>query len=130
MRITREVLEYTGACEEERERFLRIWPDGLELTRENLARVRKRDFHIWLPGADLSEMDLSGMNLTGATLAGANLSGANVTSTDLSHADLAGAYLLETDLSRTNLYWAYLSGADLTGTILGDWELSPDGYIR
>jgi hypothetical protein len=115
MKITREILKYIGACRYEREKFLRIWPDGLELTRENLALVKKYELQIWLPGADLRMMDLSGLDLSGAELTGVGLSGT----------DLYGACLIDANLSGANL-----SGSDLTGANLGDWERGPDGYAR
>jgi len=91
-----------------------------------------------LAGADLSEMDLTGINLDGADLtdaelfqtdlSSANLKMARLEKADLSGADLSGAAmyktglreacLIEAKLVGSDLREADLSGSDLRGTIL------------
>jgi hypothetical protein len=81
--INESTLLYNGTCPKERERFVKEFPDGLELTVENIALARSRGFDIWLPGAYLHSMDLSGANLRGADLTGADLSNADLSGTNL-----------------------------------------------
>jgi hypothetical protein len=76
-----------------------------------------------LHSADLSDADLSGANLGGADLHSADLSGANLRGADLRRADLSGANLRCADLSRANLGDADLSDADLNGADLRDADL-------
>ena len=61
-----------------------------------------------LAGADMSELDLSGIKLVGLNMKGADLHGSN-----LSHAILAGA-----DMSEVNLTNAHLDKARIAGTSL------------
>jgi hypothetical protein len=63
-----------------------------------------------LSGANLSGVDLSNKNLTGTILTYANLSGANLNGVDLSNKNLSGVNLTGVDLSNK----------DLSGTILKD----------
>ncbi len=89
--------------------------------------------------ADFLRANLSGANLSGANLSGANLSGANFEGANLSKAGLRGANFTVTnlkgaDLSHTNLWDAHfgnlnagyvdLSGANLSNTQLGGVDLS------
>jgi uncharacterized protein YjbI with pentapeptide repeats len=68
-----------------------------------------------VPFADLTNCDLSGMNLAGVNLYDAELSGANLSGTNLSGANLGGA-----DLTGANLTGAILDNADLfTSTLIG-----------
>lgn len=66
-----------------------------------------------LENANLSQADLSGINLSQA-----NLRGANLTETNLSEADLSGADLQGANLNQTNLRDANLSGSDLRQAVL------------
>ena len=70
-----------------------------------------------LAGADLSEMDLAGINLgeadlTDAELFGSDLSGANLKMAKLTKADLAGAVLRGAALYKAQLADACLIEAD------------------
>jgi uncharacterized protein YjbI with pentapeptide repeats len=49
--------------------------------------------------ADLSDADMSGVNLSAADLSGADMSGVNLRDANLSGADLSGANLSDADLS-------------------------------
>ena len=73
--------------------------------------------------ADLSNANLSGVNLMNynlrfADLSGANLSDANLECINLNHADLSDAILTNVNLELSDLVYADLSGADLTGANL------------
>jgi hypothetical protein len=72
-----------------------------------------------LAGADLSRLNLRGVNLSEFDLSNANLSGANLYEADLTDADLSGA-----DLSNANLSDAVLTGCDLRGARLDGADLS------
>lgn len=87
-----------------------------------------------LTNTDLSGVDLSGKNLAFVCLNGANLIDANMTGTCLMGArlvaaclvntNLTGADLTEASLSHANLFGADLSGAILTRTILSATDMS------
>lgn len=87
-----------------------------------------------LTNTDLSGVDLSGKNLAFVCLSGANLNDANMTGTCLMGArlvaaclvntNLTGADLTEASLSYANLFGADLSGAILTRTILSATDMS------
>ena len=87
-----------------------------------------------LTNTDLSGVDLSGKNLAFVCLNGANLMDANMTGTCLMGArlvaaclvntNLTGADLTEASLSYANLFGADLSGAILTRTILSATDMS------
>jgi uncharacterized protein YjbI with pentapeptide repeats len=73
-----------------------------------------------VPGPDLRDAILSGLNLSSLDLRGALLDGADLSQTDLSRTSLAnahltGAILRGADLREANLVDADLRGADLTG---------------
>ncbi|MBI4962392.1 MAG: pentapeptide repeat-containing protein [Desulfomonile tiedjei] len=79
---------------------------------------------------DLSEAELSGVNLargslSGARLSGSNLRSANLMGADLTGARLCGASLASADMSRAVLYKANLAGADLSeanlAMVQGGW---------
>jgi uncharacterized protein YjbI with pentapeptide repeats len=70
------------------------------------------------PGCDLSDADLTGINLTYADLSKANLSGANLVGVQLGQANLAGANLAGADLTGAKLYMTNLTGANLSGARL------------
>jgi uncharacterized protein YjbI with pentapeptide repeats len=77
---------------------------------------------IHLDGANLQEVNLSGLRLDEVHVDGADLRGA-----DLSHSVLHGAWLNEANLSEANLSNAGLSGARFIRTILRNANLS-DAY--
>ena len=71
---------------------------------------------------DLSEANLSHLELQGADLRGARLSGAFLGGADLSGANLRGVFLGEASLSETNLNGADLCDADLSeATMCRTW---------
>ena len=65
-----------------------------------------------LSGSDLSQADLSGIDLRKAGFGGTDLRGAQITEADLDHADLRGANLSQANLSGTDL-----SNSDMHGVI-------------
>lgn len=67
---------------------------------------------------DLSEADLSWMNLSRANFSGADLREAQLHLTNLVHADLIGVNLVGANLREANLSGADLSGAELKGVNL------------
>ena len=77
-----------------------------------------------LYGADLKDTNLSGADLTGADLRGANLSGADLTSVDLSYTNLRGANLIGANLRNADLYDADLRVANLRVADLTGADLS------
>ena len=87
-------------------------------TREEfLASIRQRRS---LAGADLSNLDLSGVKFGGG-----NLSGANLRNTNLSGARFAG-----TNLSEADLTGAQLTGAAVAGSNLARARYSPEQIYR
>ncbi len=101
-----------------REELLAAYAAGQrDFTKVNLSEANLTGVN--LTEADLTGADLYGVNLTGADLSGADLYGVNLTGADLSRADLSGA-----DLYGVNLTGADLSGADLTGADLSRADLS------
>ncbi len=75
------------------------------------------------PGCDLSDANLTGVNLTYADLSKANLSGANLAGVQLGQANLSGANLAGADLTGAKLYMANLTGATLSGARLPEAKL-------
>lgn len=69
---------------------------------------------------DLSNQDLSGLDLRGATLDEVNLGGADLRSVDLSRSTLEGANLHNANLERAKLIGAKMAGADLEIALLSD----------
>ena len=101
-------------------------PDSVDLTEADLSGVDLRNAK--LPGADLSGADLSGMdlfnvNLPDAYLNGVDFSGASLSAADLSGSDLRDADLSGADLSGANLCDADLQGVAVSGTNLSDTKL-------
>lgn len=105
------------------------------LWRESLNEGKpKNQLKANLCGANLSGMDLSGVNLAGADLSEADLSGANLSWADLSeaylfksnlsHANLEGIYIEGSNLLESNLQGAYLSWAHLGGANLSRANLT------
>ena len=71
-----------------------------------------------LIGANLENVDLSGLDLNGANLRDAKLSGANLRDANLTNANLTGAKLTRANLTDANLNVALLIDVDLTGANL------------
>jgi Pentapeptide repeats (8 copies) len=98
----------------------------------NVGLIDRNNPIIDLSQADLSEADLSRLNLQRAKLnstdlSRANLRGAILSGADLSNANLSGAYLRGADLSDATLSRANLREATLIGAIFSDAAL--DGAI-
>jgi uncharacterized protein YjbI with pentapeptide repeats len=80
---------------------------GANLSNVNLGRT-------YMFGIFLAHADLCGANLTDADLSRVNLEGANLTDADLSRADLEGANLRNARLAGANLSKANLAEAKVT----------------
>ena len=80
-------------------------------------------FYANLTDAYLYRANLTGANLYDANLTGANLYRANLRGADLRRADLTHANLTDADLSYADLTCVELIGADLTGANLINSEL-------
>lgn len=91
-------------------------PD-IDLTNSDLSGVE-------LLGVDLRQADLMGADLSGASLREVDLSGADLREADLSGANLSEAFLMEADLSKADLSGANLARADLSEAILSEAILS------
>ena len=92
---------------------------GLDLTEYILngggINLKGRDLsNTNLSGLDLSKMDMSGANLRGANLTNTSLEGVDLTDADLTGAILDGAAMRDAELGGANLAGASLFGADLT----------------
>ncbi|MCC0178993.1 pentapeptide repeat-containing protein [Waterburya agarophytonicola K14] len=74
--------------------------------------------------ANLSNTDLSGLNLTNINLIEADLSNANLQGTNLTNAKLIAANLTNTDLTNANLTNAKLIGANLNKANLNNANLT------
>lgn len=99
----------------------------LVLHKADLSRVNLSGMNLYraiLSEADLSGADLSRANLSDATLSGANLSGANLSGADLTGVQLDRANLSSADLSGARLKHADLTGADFSGANLFDANLT------
>ncbi len=75
------------------------------------------------PGCDLSDANLTGINLAYADLSKANLARANLAGVQLGQANLSGANLTGADLTGAKLYMANLTGANLSGARLLEAKL-------
>jgi uncharacterized protein YjbI with pentapeptide repeats len=98
-----------------------------ELSEANLSKVNLYGYALFQ--ANLSEADLSGSDLRKANLSRASLFRANLKQADLSEADLFGADLFEADLSTANLkktqvFVTNFKKAQLTGACIEDWEFN------
>ena len=80
--------------------------------------------------ADLSNVDLRGLDLIGVNLRFANLSGADLRGANLGYTDLRGANLSGADLSNTNLKGVNLSNANLNYACLIDADLNSAKLIK
>jgi len=79
--------------------------------------------------ADLSDVDLSGINLFRANLSGANLFQANMRAVSLVYADLSDVDLSYADLFDTDLFRSNLSDTDLSAVNLSNSDLSYSNLI-
>lgn len=77
-----------------------------------------------LRGCDLSNLDLSGVDLKFADLRGADLTNSNLYGAQLKFADFTYAYLHNADLRNVDLNIANLNAADLNGAKLSNANLS------
>jgi uncharacterized protein YjbI with pentapeptide repeats len=107
--------------------------NNMKLTKQQLNEIIELH-QLWLEGkvggvrANLSNDDLSGLNLRNVDLRGAYLHGADLRDTDLQDANLSGADLRKVDLRNadlkgTNLHNADLRGVDLIVINLQGWEV-------
>ncbi|MBO0783166.1 MAG: pentapeptide repeat-containing protein, partial [Ktedonobacteraceae bacterium] len=76
-----------------------------------------------LHDADISQVNLSHLNLFQVNLSGADLSDANFISADLERANLTGAHLSRVDATAANLEGADLGGASLDNIVLDHADL-------
>jgi uncharacterized protein YjbI with pentapeptide repeats len=83
-----------------------------------------------LSEADLSNAHLDGANLSNAVLRDADLPSADLSEADLTHADLSDANLSSATLSDTDMSIANLNGTDLSGAILHGADLSGASLIE
>lgn len=83
----------------------------------NTWRRGKPEINPDLENADLSCMELRGVNLSNANLIGVNLQASDLTNANLRNAILIAARLFEADLTNANL-----SGANLTAALFGDTQ--------
>jgi hypothetical protein len=77
-----------------------------------------------IPGSQLTNADLTGMNFYTANLSKANLASAKATYTNLTDANLTGASLSSAHLNGTSLRFANLTGADLADADLRGADLT------
>ncbi len=99
-----------------------------DLTLVNLGGVKLREVN--LRGADLSKANLVLADLSNADLSGARLIKANLRGADLISADLQWANLREADLTLVNLDDAKLSEANLSTAILLEADLNRTDLSR
>jgi len=110
---------------------------GVDLSNCDLTQVNLQG--AYLRGAELSDTDLSEANLQAANLQGADLSGALLSNANLQDADLhraslalanlSGANLSDANLSNANLSNANLSNANLSNANFTDADLSHAGLV-
>ena len=84
----------------------------------------KGGMRIDLSNANLTGINLSNVDLTDADLTGVNLRYANLRYADLNNADLTDANLTGVDLTNADLRCANLTGIDLTNADLNNADLS------
>jgi Pentapeptide repeats (8 copies) len=75
---------------------------------------------VYIPGANLADLNLAHADLQEAILPAADLSQANMTGALLRGADLADAVLFEADLTGAELFVAHLTAANLSAARLTD----------
>ena len=104
----------------------------VDVSEEDLSCVDLRGYHLdhmdlsnrLLHAADLRHASLHATNLSGADFAAADLSGADLTSAELFYSDFSGAIMSRVDLERAFLIDANLSLAYLNGANLTGAHLS------
>ena len=104
----------------------------VDVSEEDLSCIDLRGCHLdhmdlsnrLLHAADLRHASLHATNLSGADFAAADLSGADLSSAELFHADFSGAIMSRVDLERAFLIDANLSLAYLNGANLTGAHLS------
>jgi uncharacterized protein YjbI with pentapeptide repeats len=121
--VWREVFEYVTSIVEYATNWLFGWLGGQErIDSDSLGRILDDHAKFGRSGgtegklADLSNVNLRGVDLTKVYLEGANLEGANLTATILTDADLRGANLTGATLDSAVLYRTDLGEANLTKT--------------
>ncbi|WP_414755235.1 pentapeptide repeat-containing protein [Anabaena sp. CCY 9910] len=92
-----------------------------ELSNADLSKINLNE-------ADLSKVDLSEANLSQANLSRANLSGANLSKAVLVKSNLSRANLIGTDFTGADLSSADLSGANLSKAILIEVNLNQANF--
>ena len=113
----------------------RQWKAGTMANSQHVAKLKKgvRVWNEWrkahrgvtpnLAGLELTETDLSGVNLRGAILTSVCLSGSDLSRANLRGADISAADLSDADLSGAKLREAKLSSAYLRGSDFGEADL-------
>jgi len=104
------------------------WLKGVGGERAELSSLDLRGVNLAkrnLSHADLNDADLSNADLSNAVLIGANLRGANLTGANLCGADLSGVDLTEANLCDSMLFGANLEGADLWRTNVNGCFIAP-----
>ena len=97
-----------------RETACHIRPDLSQANLSTMDLRRVNFFRASLRGTNFRESCLIKANLRGAYLGEANLRGADLSGVELNEADLSKAYLRGTNLSGANLTKTYIINADLT----------------
>ena len=115
-RNLKEVLELHKKWLEDEEGGKRADLSYEDLSDTDLSNLNLR--YAILRGINLSDANLIGANLRGVSLRGANLTGAKLTDANLNCANLIGA-----NLTNANLIGVNLIGADLTNVYLTDANL-------
>jgi uncharacterized protein YjbI with pentapeptide repeats len=110
---------------------LRILEQGVE--KWNAWRQDNPDVVPQLEGVDLTEADLTNINLRGAKMISAILNYANLSGADLSDSNLRVAEIMETNLRGANLSgadlsYAKLENADLSGANLSNTVLTETNF--
>ena len=97
-----------------------VYTEQVETRLEAFADLRGAD----LSYANMSDLDLTGINLRAANLNYTNLQGAYLNGADLRYAWLTGADLTGAGLRQAGLHVAWLNGANLSGAYLNGAYLS------
>ena len=97
-----------------------VYTEQVETRLEAFADLRGAD----LSYANMSDLDLTGINLRAANLNYTNLQGAYLNGADLRYTWLTGADLTGAGLRQAGLHVAWLNGANLSGAYLNDAYLS------
>ncbi|HCU80707.1 MAG: low-complexity protein [Chloroflexi bacterium] len=89
---------------------------------------KTRCSNVNLSNADLTDVDLSNATLYQADLTGANLNSATLNYADLQEADLSQANMQKTRLYGADLREANLEGTDLTGAKYNKFTQFPEAF--